>query len=166
MPCMTSLTLTHPSAGSGGTPLALDLPAALLWSDEHAWQAVLMVTEYTTTGALQIDEWVKQAGRPMTLQGTQDRAWCSRGALETLRAWANQAGLVLSVNFRGAVYTAKLDNTQGPAVTAEPLGELLLGPSRYTVRNEALAVVLDVDVDYFDPQPTDPFAVTVRLILL
>ena len=166
MPCMPTITLTHPSAGPGGTPLALELPATLLWTDEHAWQAVLMTTEYSTTGALHIDEWVKQAGRPMTLQGAQDRAWLDRGGLETLRAWSNQAGIVLSANHRGTVYATKLDNTAGPAVTAEPLSELLQGPSRYTVRNEAGAIVLDVDVDYFDPKPTDPFAVTVRLLIL
>jgi hypothetical protein len=166
MPCMTTITLTHPSAGSGGTPLALELPATLLWSDEHSWQSVVMVTEHTTTGALNIDEWTKQAGRPMTLQGTQDRAWCSRETLATLRAWANTAGLLLTANHRGTTYTVKLDNSNGPAITAEPLAELLQGPGRYTVRNEAGALVLDVDVDYFNPQPTDPFAVTVRLLIL
>lgn len=177
MPSNSTLTLTHPTAGPGATPLVLPLPENLLWVDEYGWSAVKTAKTYTTTGALWVDSWAKQAGRPITLQGAQDRAWCDRGALETLRAWAADISLyptalpanpaaLLSLNHRGTVYPVMFDHDQ-PAIAAEPLTDLLQGgQSRYTVRNAAGQVVTDVDVDYFDPQPTDPFAVTLRLIAL
>lgn len=166
MPCMTTIALTHPTAGPGGTPQVLTLPPDLLWTDEYGWKRVEQSKEYTSTGALHIESWARQAGRPMTLQGTQQRAWCARGDLATLRTWADQPGLVLSVNHRGTAYTVAFDHEQ-QAIEAEPLSELLQGgQSRYTVRNAAGQVLVDADIDYFDPQPTDPFAVTLRLLIL
>ncbi|MFN3494599.1 MAG: hypothetical protein ACK40L_08840, partial [Hydrogenophaga sp.] len=69
-------------------------------------------------------------------------------------------------NHRGTAYTVAFDHEQ-QAIEAEPRSELLQGgSSRYTVRNELGQIVLDVDVDYFNPQDTDPFAVTVRFLIL
>jgi hypothetical protein len=163
---MSFITLTHPTAGAGGSPQVLSLPGSLLWVDQYGWQQVAMSKEYTTTGALVLESWARQAGRPMTLQGTQDRAWCARGDLETLRAWAGQPGLVLSINHRGETHSVAFDGEQSP-IEAEPLSDLLQGgQSRYTVRNAAGDVVTDVDLDYFNPRPTDPFSVTLRFVIL
>jgi len=163
---MTSIVLTHPSAGPGATPLALALPPDLLWTDQYGWQQVAQSKEYTTTGALVLESWAKQAGQPMALQGTQDRAWCARGTLATLRAWAAQPGLVLSLAHRGTTYAVAFDHDTAP-ITADPLTDLLQGgQSRYTVRDEAGTVIVDADVDYTDPADTDPFAVTLRFVIL
>lgn len=162
---MPATTLTHPTAGAGGAPSALALPEGLLWVDQYGWQSVAQTKTYTTTGALVLDSWAKQAGQPMTLQGAQDRAWCERGALATLRDWAAQPGLVLSLAHAGTTYTVAFDHEQ-QAIQAQPLTDLLGGPSRYTVRNALGAVVTDVEVDYFNPQPTDPFEVTLRFVIL
>jgi hypothetical protein len=163
---MPDITLTHPTAGAGGTPLPLSLPNDLLWADQYGWKSLEMAKEYTSTGALVVESWAKQAGQPMTLQGTQERAWCARGVLATLRDWAAQPGLVLSLSHAGTVYQVAFDHEQ-QAIDAEPLADLLQGgQSRYTVRNAAGQVLSDVDLDYFDPQPTDPFAVTLRFVIL
>jgi len=165
MPHMPAITLTHPIAGAGGAPLALSLPETLLWSDQYGWQQVLMTKSYSTTGALHLDNWVKQAGRPMTLQGTQTRAWCARGDLATLRAWAAVPALTLSLNFRGTVYAVQFDNEQ-QAIEAEPLTDLLDAQGTYTVRNAAGQTVLNTEIDYYDPRDTDPFAVVLRFVIL
>lgn len=166
MPSMTSIVLTHPTAGPAGTPLALPLPETLLWTDQYGWKSLEQSKEYTSTGALVIEAWAKQAGQPMTLQGAQDRAWCSRGDLATLRAWADQAGLVLELNHRGASHQVAFDHEQ-QAIEAEPLTDLLQGgPSRYVVHGSAGNVLTDVDIDYFNPQATDPFVVTLRFVIL
>lgn len=158
---MPATTLTHPTEG------AVTLPDGLLWSDQYGWKSVEQTKEYTSTGALVLESWAKQAGQPMTLQGTQDRAWCERGVLETLRQWAAQPGLVLSLTHAGTTHEAAFDH-ESQAIEAQPLIDLLIGtgPSRYTVRNDLGALVTDVDVDYFDPRPTDPFSVTLRFVLL
>ena len=138
---MTAPTLTHPTAGPGGAPLALTLPADLMWRDEFAWARVEQTAQYTTTGALVLDAWAKQAGRPITLAGTVTYGWCQRSDLITLNAWAAAPGLVLSLALRGAVYSVSFDHAGG-AIEAEPV------------------------VEYSDPLPEDPYALTLRFLQL
>lgn len=83
----------------GTTPLTL--PDDLDWSDEYTWQQVEQSAEYTLTGALVVESATKQAGRPITLEGADDRAWMTRATLEQLHAWEQQAGLVLQLTVRG-----------------------------------------------------------------
>lgn len=139
---MTMMTLTHHTAGPGGTPLALDLPEQLAWPDEFAWQQVVQSAEYTTTGALVLDAWVKQSGRPITLAGSETRAWCERGALLTLRNWASQPGLQMTLTgLRGTTRTVVFDH-DGGAIDAAPI------------------------IDVSDPVDTDPYAITIKFLEL
>ena len=52
-----------------GTTLALS--DRLAWTDEFAWSPVQQALEYSTTGVPLIDVAVKQAGRPITLEGKE-----------------------------------------------------------------------------------------------
>lgn len=65
------------------------LPSGLIWSDEQEWSPLDQQTSYSLTGALIVEEAVKQAGRPITLvgqsDGNQHTAWITRAALDTLR---------------------------------------------------------------------------------
>jgi hypothetical protein len=90
-----TITLTD-----GTTPLTL--PDDLDWSDEYTWQQVEQSAEYALTGALVVEAATKQAGRPITLQGADDRAWIARAALDQLRAWATVPGQVLQLALRGS----------------------------------------------------------------
>jgi len=38
---------------------------------------------------------VMQAGRPITLEGSEDRTWCTRALVDTLHAWAALPGITL-----------------------------------------------------------------------
>jgi hypothetical protein len=115
-----TITLTHPSAGPSSTPLALELPDDLEWTDEHSYSPVVQAVEHTTTGALIIDNYAKQAGRPITLQGAQDRAWVALSVVQTLRAWAQVPGLVLSLSLRGAAHSVVYDHAR-TALEAQPI---------------------------------------------
>lgn len=128
-------TLTHPSAG------AITLPSDFDWPDEFAWKQVEQATTYTTTGALIIEAYARQSGRPITLQGAQDRAWCQRGELQTLRAWASEAGQTFTLALRGQSHTVAFDHASG-AITAAPI------------------------VDYSDPADSDPYAITLKFLEL
>ena len=134
-----SITLTHPTAGAGNTPLALDLPPDALWADEFAWQQVEQASQYTTTGALVLDAWAKQAGRPITLRGDVDYAWCQRSTLTTLSAWAAQPGQQFSLLLRGIGRNVVFDHASG-AIEAAPV------------------------VPYSDPLPEDPYTLTLKFI--
>ena len=84
-----AITLTHAPSSTTVT-----LPDALSWADEYAWSPVEQAKTYTTTGALLIEEGVKQAGRPITLEGSEDSTWCTRALVDQLHAWAATPGIV------------------------------------------------------------------------
>ena len=138
---MSTITLTHPTAGAGGTPLALVLPDQLSWPDEFTWAQVEQSTDYTSTGALILDTWAKQAGRPITLQAAANRAWCERGGLVTLRTWASQPGQLLTLQLRGVSHQVVFNHGAG-ALDAEPVDDVV------------------------DPIDTDPYIVTIRFLEL
>lgn len=144
-------------------PVTLTLPNGLLWVDQYGWQEVVQSTDYSTEGALVIDLWKKQSGRPIQLQGEQDRAWCERGLLATLRTWTSEPGLAMTLTHAGVSYPVVFDHENKP-IEASPLTDFLGGDNVYTVRNESGGIDTDVAVNYFDPQPTDPFAVTLRFL--
>lgn len=136
------LTLTHPTAGPGGTPLLLELPDSLLWIDEFTWQKVEQSTEYTSKGALILDVWEKKAGQPITLAGGETYAWCDRGPLLTLRNWASQPGLQMTLAGLRDISRQVVFNHQAGPLAAEPI------------------------VDYADPIDSDPYAITLRFLEL
>lgn len=103
-----AILLTHtPSA------VTLTLPDALSWADEYSYSPVEQSKTYTTTGALLIEEATQQAGRPITLEGSDDRAWCTRAVVETLRGWAATAGIVLQLTLRGTARQVTFDHERG-----------------------------------------------------
>ncbi|WP_275100151.1 hypothetical protein [Sedimenticola hydrogenitrophicus] len=89
---------------SDGTT-TLELPGDFDWPDEYTWQSVVQDAGYTLTGALVVETATKQAGRPITLVGADDRAWVTRADLEQLRTWADIPGQELTLTLRGTSYT-------------------------------------------------------------
>ncbi len=95
---------------------AQSLPNDLFWSDELDWLPVEQSTEYLSEGALVIQQGVKQAGRPITLQGVLKRA--DLLALRALAAAPNEHVLT----FNDATYTVRWRYTD-QAITATPFVE-------------------------------------------
>lgn len=70
---------------------AVSLPGDLRWSDEFNWTPVARSAEYSLTGALIIEEAVRQAGQPITLEAqseSQGYIWLERATLLTLKTLA------------------------------------------------------------------------------
>lgn len=88
----------------------IELPESLSWADEFNWSPVQQTKTYTTTGALLLEHSVKQAGRPITLEGAEDRAWCTRAVVATLKAWAEIPGVELDLILRGAYKKVTFDH--------------------------------------------------------
>lgn len=103
-----AITLTHTPSSTTVT-----LPDALSWADEYTWSPVEQTKTYTTTGALLIEEGVKQAGRPITLEGSEDRTWCTRALVDQLQAWAATSAIVLTLTLRGLAHTVTFDHEKG-----------------------------------------------------
>lgn len=114
-----SITLTY----NGTTATLSD---RLQWTDEYDWSPVEQVTAYSTTGALLVDVAVKQAGQPITLEGTDTNAWITRALCSTLQAWAALPGIELDLVLRGATHRVIFDHAKG-GFTAHPIWRLLDG---------------------------------------
>jgi len=78
---------------------SIDLPKDLEWKDELNWGTVDQIVEYSLTGALLIQEGVKQKGRPITFTGKDNMAWITREQGLTLLAMRNTQGLVMTLKF-------------------------------------------------------------------
>jgi len=103
-----AITLTHTASATTVT-----LPDALNWADEYTWSPVQQAKTYTTTGALLIEEGVKQAGKPITLEGSADTSWCTRALVDQLHAWAHTAGITLALTLRGVAHSVTFDHERG-----------------------------------------------------
>jgi len=83
---------------------SVSLPKDLQWADELTWNAVAQSTEYSLTGALLIQEGVRQKGRTITLVGLDNMAWITRDVGLKLLNMANTPGLVMKLKFLSSVH--------------------------------------------------------------
>jgi hypothetical protein len=97
----------------------LTLPEAVLWSDEHDWQPVAERREYSITGALIVEQAVRQSGRPITLRGW----WLPRSQLDTIKAWSELPAVTLTLVLRGVSRSVRFDQL-AQAVEAAPIFNL------------------------------------------
>ena len=84
---------------------AIPLPSDLLWTDEFDWSPIASAQEYAVDGALIVDTASRQAGRPITLEAADDRAWISRTTLQALHALTTPADRVMTLALHGQSYT-------------------------------------------------------------
>lgn len=128
----------------------VELPGDLFWSDEHSSWKVGQARKVSLTGALILHTSALQAGRPVTLETTQEgnrwTAWVTLAVLQQLRALEEdpEAGpfdLVLPDHNTGIRTLSVLFRREdGPAIEARPI--------------RFMAPAID----------TDAFAITLRLI--
>jgi len=105
---------------------SLTLSHDMRWIDEHSWSPVSSSKEYSLTGALIIDNAVRQAGRPITLQPPgADMAWITRAIVEKLRMWAAIPGLQLQLTLDDErVFNVVFRHDEPPALEATPVTEM------------------------------------------
>ena len=65
----------------------IDIDHDLEWADEFNWSPRDEGVDYSITGTLVLEpSALRLAGRPITLQSANDRAWITRATLEALQA--------------------------------------------------------------------------------
>lgn len=105
---------------SGSTTVVLY--EGLQWVDEFAWQPVAMAVEHSTDGALLVDQALRLAGRPITLETPTQAAWAmTREQVQVLAAWASRAGEVLTLRLRGRDFSVMFDHSGGVGFEARPM---------------------------------------------
>lgn len=108
------ITLTYQ-----GTPLTL--PDDLDWTDEHSWSPVVQEANHTLSGTLVVETAEKLAGRTITLESADDRAWLPYTSVQTLRAWAAIPGAEMTLVLRGQSRQVVFRHQDAPAVEAWPI---------------------------------------------
>lgn len=101
-----AITLTY----SGTTA---QLGDRLLWTDEFGWSPVVQVTEPSTKGQLMVHVGVREASRPITLNGVESKAWITRSLCSSLQAWADLPGIVMTLVLRGVSRQVMFDHERG-----------------------------------------------------
>lgn len=101
-----AITLTH----LGTTAHLSD---RLDWVDEFTWSPVEQQAAFSTTGALLLDVGTKQAGRPITLDGSNTAAWITRALCDTLQAWRALPGAQFTLHLRGVDRAVVFDHQAG-----------------------------------------------------
>ncbi len=103
-----------------------NLSDRLQWPGEYDWSPVVQGTAHSTTGRLLVDVALKQAGRPIVLEGKDVAAWISRALCDTLQAWAALPGIRLTLTLRGVARAVMFDHANR-GFEAAPVWKLLDG---------------------------------------
>ena len=111
--------------------------------DEHDYSAVVSSTKYALDGTMIVEQSIRQAGKPYTMQAPDNMAWLPRSTINALKDERDKLGATFWLDYLadGAVKRVKVifDNTSD-AITAKP------------VRG------------YTSPLPNDPFIVTLKFL--
>jgi hypothetical protein len=104
---------------AGSTTIELD--PDLQWVDRHSWSPVVQNVTHSVNGNLIIDEAVKLAGRPITLQPPDAAAaWMPLSVVSQLEALAAEPDRDMQLSIHGTTFPVRFRHTDGPAVEASP----------------------------------------------
>ena len=88
----------------------------LLDADEFDWSPVEQSKEYSLTGALVIQQGMKAAGRPITLQ-SNGGAWVSRSTLEAVQEFCNTPDKSFELTIDADTYWFQFERPGGVKAT-------------------------------------------------
>lgn len=111
----------------GSTTLAL--PGGLEWSDEYAWSPVEQSMTRSVNGKAIVQVAGLVAGRPITLAGSERRAWVARSVCDAVHACAAVPGKELVLTIRGIAYPVLFRHHEKPAFTARPVADRANAPA-------------------------------------
>lgn len=119
------MSTTHHTLG------LVQIPRGLVWADEFNWAEVDRAAEYSITGALLLDAAVRQAGRPITLEGSDSAGWITRATLLQLQALAQDPDATHTLTLADArTFTVRFAPGGAP-ITATPVARPELPPSHH-----------------------------------
>lgn len=81
----------------------LTLPEDLHWADEFGWTPVASSLDYALSGAGIVQTGTRLTGRAVTLEAEDERGWTTRGVVLALKALADEAGRVMTLDYHGRV---------------------------------------------------------------
>ena len=111
------------------TNAVIELDDELYPSDEHEWSSLVSSTKYALDGTMIIEQSIRQAGRPYTMQAPSDMGFLTRSTVNALKAERDKLGATFWLDYRadGVVKRVKVifDTTGDDAITASPAKEFI-----------------------------------------
>ena len=111
------------------TNAVIELDDELYPSDEHEWSSLVSSTKYALDGTMIVEQSIRQAGKPYTMQAPDDMGWLSRSTVNALKSERDKLGATFWLDYRadGAVKRIKVmfDTTKDDAITAKPVKEFI-----------------------------------------
>lgn len=110
------------------TNAVIELDDELYPSDEHEWSSVVSNTKYALDGTIIIEQSIRKAGKPYTMQAPSDMGYLTRSTVNALKAERDTLGATYWLDYRadGQVKRVKvIFDTTGDAITAKPVKEFI-----------------------------------------
>ena len=111
------------------TGAIIELDDELFPTDEHEWSSVVSSTKYALDGTMIVEQSVRQAGKPYTMQAPNDMGFLTRSTVNALKAERDKLGATFWLDYRadGQVKRVKVifDTTGDDAVTAKPVKDFI-----------------------------------------
>lgn len=111
------------------TGAIIELDDELYPSDEHEWSSLVSSTKYALDGTMIVEQSIRRAGKPYTMQAPSDMGFLTRSTVNALKAERDKLGATFWLDYRadGAVKRTKVifDTTGDDAVTAKPLKDFI-----------------------------------------
>ena len=111
------------------TGAIIELDDELYPSDEHEWSPLVSSTKYALDGTMIVEQSVRKAGKPYTMQAPSDMGFLTRSTVNALKAERDKLGATFWLDYRadGQVKRVKVifDTTGDDAVTAKPVKEFI-----------------------------------------
>lgn len=110
------------------TGAIIELDDELYPSDEHEWSSLVSSTKYALDGTMIVEQSVRQAGKPYTMQAPNDMGFLTRSTVNALKAERDKLGATFWLDYRadGQVKRVKvIFDTTGEAIAAKPVKDFI-----------------------------------------
>ena len=110
------------------TNAVIELDDELYPSDEHEWSSLVSSTKYALDGTMIVEQSIRKAGKPYTMQAPSDMGFLTRSTVNALKAERDKLGATFWLDYRadGTVKRVKvIFDTTGDAITAKPVKEFI-----------------------------------------
>ena len=99
----------------------LSLSGSLRWVDKNSFSPVAQSVRRTLGGGLVVFARSLSAGRPVTLEATEDTGWLTAAMVDSLTAKAAVPGAVYAFTYHGESLNVVFRHDESPALDMQPL---------------------------------------------
>lgn len=116
-------------------------PSGTVWADEFTYTPVVQAAERSIGGALIIDIQTRTGGQSITLQSSDEQSgWIRKSDVDKIVQWSRDPNAELTLVWDTQTWTVKFRHFEAPAFEPRPV------------------------TDFDDPDATDPYTFTLRLV--